>query len=210
MSEIKLYYQCVGDEPAFDFCWQAKRGTNESNIKVYGFENTWEVPNSPFNVIVGSVEVCSSWLTEAGFTVPDAININNFADFLSRKTEIIPFSDLENQKYPLFIKPHSKIKAFTGFVANNYDKALMYSENYKGDFCIQTPVNILSEYRLYISNDKILGMKHYLGNPLLFPNGEFIKKCGKHATQILDYHSFCLDFGVLDTGETILVLYHSC
>ena len=40
---------------------------------------------------------------------------------------------------------------------------------------------------------------------MLFPNKEFILNCIDTAKKELDYHSYTLDFGILENGKTILI-----
>jgi hypothetical protein len=187
---------------AFDFCYSAKMGAEQCGIKVKAFQNISDVSNDPTNIVVGSVETCSLWLQNAGFQIPNAVDISLFQEFLGRNITVI---DIQDVKFPSFIKPYSKIKAFTGFVAIDKLYVSIFSENYKGLVWSQDVVEIISEYRLYINCHKIIGMKHCRGDCLSFPDVNFIKICVNKSIKILDYHAYTLDFGVLEDGSTILI-----
>jgi hypothetical protein len=198
----------------FDFCYSAKMGAEFLGINVKVFEDSSEVPEDPTNILVGSVEQCSKWLDMNGYGTPDAIDISIFGQYLRREVAYMDMDDftkcaLEMQREgayePMFIKPATKIKAFTGFVVDDPKMISLWSNNFTGRIQIQPVIdNIFSEYRCYISNNKIVGMKHYLGDPLLFPNAEFIRECKKKGDE-LNLHSYTLDFGVTEDNETLLI-----
>lgn len=191
---------------AFDFCYSAKMGAEQLGIDVKVFEDSDEVPGHPTNILVGSVEMLTKWLNTNGFTVPKSIPVGMFGQFYGRPVHIRSMSNAYElvEQGPIFVKPDKEIKAFTGFVATSTTMLEVFSQNYQGDVQVQPVLDIVSEYRCYVSNNKIIGMKHYSGDPLVFPNAEFIKSCKKAGDQ-LNYHSYVLDFGVLDDGKTILV-----
>ena len=192
---------------AFDFCYSAKMGAEQLGIDTKVFEDSTEVPGDKTNILVGSVEMLSKWLSINQFNVPTPIPSHVCNSFMGRPTHIRPMSNAYDlvEKGPIFVKPAYEIKAFTGFVATDACMLEVFSQNYQGDVMIQPVIDIVSEYRCYISNDKIVGLKHYDGDPLAFPNPTTIIDCIKESLQHIDYHSFVLDFGVLADGKTILV-----
>jgi hypothetical protein len=112
----------------------------------------------------------------------------------------------ENLKFgPLFIKPATQIKAFTGFVATDTLIFDVWLEGYKGDLIVQNVIDIESEYRVYVNNNKIVGCKHYAGNCLRFPQRKFIENVFEKTKEILEHHSYTIDIGVLDDGTSVLI-----
>lgn len=80
------------------------------------------------------------------------------------------------------------------------------SHNYKREIIKQDVISVESEYRVYISYLRgILGVKHYLGDPYLKLNKNFVKECYKESTKHLKEKSYTLDFGIDDKGETFLI-----
>ena len=205
MKKPVLYVQTLPNNKrklAFDFCYSAMLGADQLNIKVKHFQNVFDLSNDATNIVVGSVEMCANWLEATGRSVPKSIDISPFHEFLGRNVYIV---DIQDIKYPAFIKPYSQIKAFTGFVAENKLYVDVFSENYEGLVLAQDIIEIVSEYRMYVNCHKIVGMKHYSGDCLIFPNSKVIKECFERSKEILDFHSYALDFGVLDDGRTILI-----
>lgn len=193
---------CDRKHLSFDFCYSALMGARHLGIEVKGFEDSDEVPPNPTNILVGSVEMCSKWLDRVGFSIPNQIDPNLFKDFLGRKIWYSDIRDINTKN--VFIKPATKIKAFTGFIVDNPKMIPLWSHQYEGIVQVQDVIDIVSEYRCYISNNKIIGMKHYSGDPLRFPSRSTILEC-KEIGDKMNYHSYVLDFGVLSDGSTILI-----
>jgi len=190
-------------QPLFDFCYSAKMGAEQCGIKVKTFQDSTEIPNEPTNIVVGSVEMCYKWLFVNQYTLPTLPNILYFGRFLGRRC--FGKDSIDDIQYPCFIKPYNQIKAFTGFVATSKLDVDIFAEGYKGAVLVQDIIDIVSEYRLYINCQKIIGMRHYSGNCLMFPNRKFIQKCVDFSIKTLDNHSYTLDFGVLEDGSTVLI-----
>lgn len=188
--------------PLFDFCYSAKQGAEEAGITVKMFTTYKNIPSEPHNIVVGSVEMCYNWLFVNNFLLPELISLLMFKLFLGRQVIIVPIDQI---KYPSFIKPYNNIKAFTGFVADNKLFVDIFAEGYQGLVLMQEIVDIVSEYRLYINCNKIVGMKHYSGDCLIFPDRQFIQRCVDYSLELMDNHSYTLDFGVLTDGSTILI-----
>ncbi|MBD2767305.1 ATP-grasp domain-containing protein [Hymenobacter sp. BT664] len=107
----------------------------------------------------------------------------------------------------LFVKPKSKAKIFTGFIINSdYDLFQLESFSKETDLYCSTVVNWLSEYRVFVNNSEIVGVKLYAGDETLKLDLTIVQKAindfenspGKTA-------AYGMDFGVLDSGQTTLI-----
>lgn len=208
MKKPVLYVQAIHkNKLAFDFCYSAMMGAIQSNIKVKPFKDSSEISNEPTNIIVGSVEQCVQWLEQNNYKVPGLIDVSPFEEFLGRTSIIVDIEEAKVicQDTPIFIKPATAIKAFTGFVADSPFTLQVWSHGYKGDVLVQPVIEIISEYRLYINCHTIIGMKHYRGDCLAVFDRELIEKCVDLSYKVLDNHSYTLDFGVLEDGSTVLI-----
>jgi hypothetical protein len=78
-------------------------------------------------------------------------------------------------------------------------------QNFKNsDPCwISSVVNFVSEYRLFLTNGELIGCKHYWGDFRINLNWKVID----NALSDLKWQpkGWCLDFGVTDKGETLLI-----
>ncbi len=158
------------------------------------------------DIFVGSVEETIKWFEILGIDIPDAIDLFLFQDFVGRRIWVRSTQDfLQDITYPIFIKPSNKIKAFTGTVVINKNDVDWVLEGYEGDLLVQEVINIMSEYRCYVMDGKIIGLKHYNGDHLTFPNVDFVQKTVNFASSNLKQKSFTLDFGVTNEGQTILI-----
>lgn len=108
---------------------------------------------------------------------------------------------------PTFIKPKGNLKKFTGFVITTIDD-LQYT-NHAGDnteiYCSE-PVIWLSEFRCPVINGEVRGMFKvpYTGHDSdIHPDFNVVQQM---ADEFKDSpKAYCLDVGVLSTGETALV-----
>ncbi|MFA6199045.1 MAG: ATP-grasp domain-containing protein [Bacteroidales bacterium] len=208
VDSITCYIQTLDNDSMFGFCHDAKIGAIDANHQVRYFSNSIDIPFNKYNVVVGSVEECSKWLQYNNITVPKSFDINNFVDFLGRRLYYnIPIKNINT--FPVFIKPNSIIKEFNGFVANNkWDLSFeIYHQNLDTDLLVQSQevIEIISEYRVYVNNNRIVGCKHYLGDCLTFPDKDIIQKCFALSLKYINSIAYTLDFGVLDSGQTVLI-----
>jgi hypothetical protein len=205
MKKPKLYVQANTSNKvlAFDFCYDAMLGAIQANVKSINFTDINNVPIAATNIIVGSVEVCKQWLINGEFTIPEAPDLKIFDSYLGREHSVCDINIITT--FPIFVKPYKDIKAFNGFVAYDKFDLQVFSNSYQGLVSIQTVVDIVSEYRAYICNNEVLGIKHYNGDPLIFPNAQVLRECFKLGADNIDNHSYTLDFGVLLDGSTILI-----
>ena len=120
-----------------------------------------EVKNGKFdsliknNLFVGSVEFMTEVFNRVGIEQP-RLPINNFRPYEEMKLKDFKY------EYPVFIKPKS-IKAFTGFVVDDYSKSMLNTLDKELDIIIQQVINLDSEWRFYVFRNKIVDIRHYSG-----------------------------------------------
>ena len=98
---------------------------------------------------------------------------------------------------PIFVKDNSKIKGWTNIVDPNRGYPA-------GEYLISEYVEIDSEWRAFIFNNKLVGLQHYSGDFTIFPDVELIKK------MINDFNynnSYTLDVGINNNGTFVLELH---
>ena len=120
-----------------------------------------EVKNGKFdslvknNLFVGSVEFMTEVFNRVGIEQP-RLPINNLRPYEEMKLRDFKY------EYPVFIKPKS-IKAFTGFVVDDYSKSMLNTLDKELDIIIQQVINLDSEWRFYVFRNKIVDIRHYSG-----------------------------------------------
>ena len=120
-----------------------------------------EVKNGEFdsliknNLFVGSVEFMTEVFNRVDIEQP-RLPINNLRPYEEMKLKDFKY------EYPVFIKPKS-IKAFTGFVVDDYSKSMLNTLDKELDIIIQQVINLDSEWRFYVFRNKIVDIRHYSG-----------------------------------------------
>lgn len=177
------------------------------DIFFYNENEVDEIPKSA-SVIVGYIQELQTFFEINGFGKQLAINIPselNTPDYLGRTLSYMTIGEFRKQPFkPTFIKPARYPKEFMAGVIT-----LPSSIEFLKDTPDDTPallsniVDIVSEYRCYIINKKLVGIKHYQGDCRIFPNVQVIDN------MINDYKSaprgYSIDVGILDSGKTILI-----
>ena len=64
-------------------------------------------------------------------------------------------------------------------------------------------VDFESEYRVFVRYGQILDVKHYWGNPLVFPDSKVIQNAIEDYSSAPD--AYGIDFGVTKDGRTLLI-----
>lgn len=157
-----------------------------------------------------------------GVTKENPIEIPSYLrtdEFLKRDYR---FDKLQNlpKVGKFFIKNIEELKSFTycGELLNVNIDGLMeekkendYSLSFKPDtlFSISEAVDILSEYRVYVINNKIVNISNYNGDCTLFPDINLIKK----AMLLIEYNSrwlksYTIDVMITNRGTSIIEIHN--
>lgn len=194
-----FYLQTELKKITSDFIFSAFEGILKNNYQYKFFEDIDDVPLNKNVVVIGYVEDTIKWFEKMDIDEPKPFDIPDFLlpfakreiDFKTRKS----FID-GNYHLPIFIKPHSRFKAFSSGIATSKFTIDFELNNIPDDFMIMTSeiIDIQTEYRCFVTNNELVGIKHYKGDFKIFPNKnhfdeiyEMIKLCeGKCASYSLD------------------------
>lgn len=210
-TNFKVYIQREKGQFADDFLFAAYIGFRKRQITIKFFENIDLVPVSKFNIIIGSMEVTKIYLKKLGITIPPPLNVPDELKLLSKRatynTTLGDVRNYDENQFPLFIKPIDKTSAnnfIPGPVKNKKDFSCYYSKfNNDLEVQISSVINFNSEYRCFVLEGKLIGIKHYIDDFKLFPDIDYIYKC--IATYKSSPIAYTLDVGITDKGETLLV-----
>lgn len=199
--KTKLYYRVNENGVPFDnFCSDACIGADEAGVECIPFSDIKQVPFNPYHIVVTSVEESQEWLGEK----LEAIDDSWAKEFKNRRERIITKEEIEN--YPCFIKPAKEIKAFTGIIVNSKEEVILFTQDYKKQLSVQEIVEFESEYRVYVHKDRgILGVKHYLGDPYITPDRDFVEAVYFAAKKELKENSYTLDIAIDKNGKNYLI-----
>lgn len=166
------------------------------------------VPLRKEAVVVGGIGCVREALKQLSVRPPENFDYpsclrQDFMDHPPRQTTLQAIHDALASKdfRPVFIKPVDEHKAFTGRVVREF-KDLLPTSSLPDDFKVwaQPAIKFLSEYRVFILRGDVVGVRHYAGDPVVFPNGETIKRLVRKA-RTLTYAAYSLDVGVAEFPE---------
>lgn len=203
----KIYIQSINGFPIGDWACSAYLGFKSKQADIYFFEDINEVPISKYVILVSSIENTNVYLESLGLPPKMGLNIPielmKYADRDIRYMTVGEFKKLN--VFPIFVKPNGKAKEFIGGVVEKQstvdnaffgvsdDKLAMVSE----------VVNFVSEYRGYVIDKELKGIKHYSGDFRIFPDMNIIDQAIKDYTS--QPAGYSIDFGITDDGRTLLV-----
>jgi ATP-grasp domain, R2K clade family 2 len=109
---------------------------------------------------------------------------------------------------PIFVKPVLP-KEFTGCVLTSILELIPITKKSDDlEVYVSDPIEILSEYRVYVLDREIVGVKHYYGDWSLVPNKEFVESVVKN------YHgapvAYGVDIGVTKSGDIVIESNDGC
>jgi len=161
-------------------------------------------------LVVGSVRCVEEALRKLGVAPPRPLDLPPcLAVYRGRRVWESDFGTLHRQLVkgetgPVFIKPLDDPKAFVGHVVHreaDLKSTMRFPATMK--LLVSEVVEFASEWRFYVLRGVIVGVGHYSGDPLLFPDAEVVRSA------VRDYvgespAAYGLDIGV-SCGRSLLV-----
>jgi hypothetical protein len=159
---------------------------------------------------IGSVEFVTEFLQHFYGLTPKPLNVPhelNYYTYTLRKIwkcDIGGFSCLKNGKY--FIKSATGIKKYSGIVTKTND---YFEPNIPiDDYVVSELITIESEWRVFVYENRLVGLQNYSGDFTLFPDVESIKniiKAYKSAPI-----AYTLDVGIgAHSYDTFIIEVHN-
>lgn len=213
MENIKIYIHTFKNIPICDFIGSAYYGFNDLGYEIKFFEDIDKVPVSKNNIVVSFVEDTIKYFKKLGIEEHKLKSLNVPECLIEYTKRNISFIDMgtfkkmynDKTKLPIFIKPNGYAKRFSSGVIENFDtiNLLLGDIEDSEPVMISNVINIISEYRCYVIEGKLVGIKHYLGDFKKFPDVDFIENViQKYKNQPV---GFTIDFGIMENGETCLI-----
>ncbi|MBR5371364.1 MAG: ATP-grasp domain-containing protein [Oscillospiraceae bacterium] len=205
---MKAFIQCLQDGTPMDYdVYNACCGFREMGWEIVFVRSYQELAqmHEKQDVIVGGIGMVRRRLKDFGIAITDTDYPPTLRQYFGRKIWLSTINRVnsEPEMYPVFIKPVEN-KRFIGRVVhspkdligcgNEFDNAEIY--------CSEV-VQFLAEYRAFIRYGQVLDVRRYKGDWRTVPDPEVIGRC------VADYadapKGFAMDFGVTDSGQTLLI-----
>lgn len=206
---IKVYIESLNNFPINDCGVSALQGFRDNQANIIFFEDIEEVPTSKYNILVGCIETTNKYFERFGLPPKRAINIPDELHhpfFLQRKVWTTTMKNFRNNvpKLPVFIKPDGRAKEFIAGVMTRPDTVYAFKDvPDDSPVLLSEVVNMLSEWRCYVINGEVRGVKHYSGDPWLIPDKHIVQLAVKQWKS--QPSAYAIDFAVLENGRTALV-----
>lgn len=188
-------------------CFISARGFNQRGYEVIPFtSNQLDDGNLPLTqetIVHGGASQVHKALRQIGVRPPDLMDYphclrRGFLDIEPRERKLGDVLEMFHKPdfQPVFIKPSRTQKLFTGFVVEEFKDLLKVRHVENSEYVwVQRPIEFLSEYRIFIHKNEMVGMKHYAGDPLVLPDVDTVRKLLKRAKAMVQV-AYSLDIGI--------------
>lgn len=150
----------------------------------------------PDNTVpVGSLGFILDWASKMCAPTPQPINVPPELlkpQYLLREAFYGTEKDINKE---MFVKDASRFKGFTGPT----------KQIEPGDYFISEIIDIKSEWRAFIYQKEVLGLRNYSGDPLLFPDISQIKDMVAAYTTAGE--AYTLDVGITEFGTCVIEVH---
>lgn len=194
-----------------DFCYISVSPASSAGYEIVPYEKynfTKNIVDSDNDIIIGSIQALRKWFDiYHDFDLTYETYPELLRGFLKRNVQKITVGDLKESMLPLFIKP-IETKLFTGDVFTNKNQLNILKQYYEDvdestQIWVSDLVDIVSEWRCFVSSDKVVGISYYSGDFFVYPDKAIILNI------VETYHnspiSYSIDVGVTKEGKTILI-----
>lgn len=205
--KYKVYIQSMNNFPIADWAVSAYMGFKEKQSDIYFFEDIEEVPTSRYNIVVAFIEDTNKYLERLGMQPKMALNIpEELMKYAGRQIRFMTMGEFKkDSQIPVFVKPNRRSKEFVSGVLTKLDNKNFLLNDVADDtpVLVSEVVDFISEYRGYVIDGELKGLKHYNGDFRVFPDVKIIDNAIKdYTTQPAGYS---IDFGVTSDGRTLLI-----
>ena len=178
---------------------------SEQKYKLIDINELDRIPSSAFisNIFIGTVEFMLTVFEKGNIDVPKLPRNSNRVSEIMNIEEAI--DRIENDEV-LFVKP-TITKLFTGLVADKYCTSYLRAYDKNTEVLVYPVIdNLISEWRVYISDGKIIDSRHYLGDFKIIPDYDLVESIVKDNS---DFPStYTIDIGITSKNENFVVEFN--
>lgn len=153
-------------------CYSAYLGMQKLGYKVVFFKNIDEIEvdrTSAGILYAGGINTIRSIISKLDLPQPEVHSPHiHLPEFVFRKILETTMDEVRKGQFktPFFIKPLVDDKLFTGYLVKDLHMDLISTSTIPSEtkILLSEPIEIISEYRVFVSNKSIVGCKNYTGD----------------------------------------------
>ncbi len=145
-------------------------------------------------------------LKKLGRPIPPPLDYpDELREFLGREVRQTVLGEVRKKTSPIFVKPQEH-KAFTGFVwtGDSESRRRIVTHTDSTPVWVSEPIKIVVEYRAFHLYETVIDCRKYKGDWSVAPDRAVID-AARRAYKKSAPAAYCTDWGVTDTGKTVLV-----
>lgn len=195
--------------------FNAWRGFEQRGFEIRFFSwsdlDAGRVEVRPETPVVGGVGTVRLALSRLGIDPPPLDYPEELRDFLGRRVWRTTWKEIRgrfaNSETPeaVFVKPAEGDKTFAGYVLRAF-RDLIPTARWPDSMPLWASevVELISEWRVFVHHGQAIGIGHYRGDALRFPDAERVRKAIDAFSPARPV-ACAMDFGLTDDGRTILI-----
>ncbi len=176
------------------------------DVRLFTRADLPNLPLAPDTVVAGNIATVRAALRQIGAPLPPYLLLpRGGAPFLGRASWETTLGEVRTLAHvPVFIKPLSEGKTFTGHVVSAF-RDLLETAVLPDDLPVlaQGVVEFVSEWRVFVTRGEVVGVGRYRGHPLRFPDANVIRAVVAAYNDPVAAYS--VDIGVTASGDTLLI-----
>lgn len=176
------------------------------NVQPFYFNEMDSLDISKGTIVSGYIRSAHKAFQIIGCPIPDEISIpDELLEFAGRKIWHSTLGQIRQDEPYCFIKPLKGQKLFTGHVRDGNMGYLVQTAGLSDEtelLCSEV-VRFATEWRGFVLDRKLIGLKNYKGDFTLIPNADLIHQAIEQYTS--SPIAYSIDVGVTDEGKTVLV-----
>ncbi|MET1414492.1 ATP-grasp domain-containing protein [Roseibium sp. HPY-6] len=178
-------------------------------VRLFRPEEIEHIPISKNDIVFGGIHFAHCAMERLGIPIPALESIpTELRAFAGRRSWRSTMGEVRmcvEKGEMIFIKPlPERHKLFGGQLLQSFRDLIPTAgiEDTEQVECAE-PVEFISEYRSFVVRGELIGLRHYKGDPLVFPNSQVIRDviCAYRAAPA----ACAIDFGVTKGDKTIVV-----
>ena len=182
------------------------KGAEVREFEIDAFE---DLPLGEGDIVVAGIHLAHQAMARLGIPVPalDSVpaSLLPFAGRRIWRADMREARALVQAGEHVFIKPApSRHKLFGGYLAREF-RDLIPTAHIGDDETVDLaePMDFVSEYRCFVADGMLLGVRHYKGDPLIFPDAGVVRNA--IAAYSTAPRGYALDIGVVAEQGTFVV-----